>query len=267
VKEKDFLLAEQYLAEQGYQTIGRNWRQRDYLVELGQASFRRPNEAFGIDLHWKLAPFGMSFPFSEDEIWSKLQGLSMSGSEVSTLAWDHMGLFLAFHGFKERWRSLKWICDFAAFTSSRPELDWGNLQDRAAQNHCSRSLLVAACLSEAIGLSAPEKLLNAARGDRAVEALMRRTIFRLAHPETPENDLSIFVDTAAGLERKRDKVRLAATLLTTLTVSDFSAIQLPRSWRGVYYLIRPFRLARKVIMLLSRTARKARPNQAPRAAR
>ena len=253
VKENRTLLSpSDFSPEQGYQTTSRSREQQDYLAESGQAAFRRPGDSFGIDLHWKLAPFGMSFPFSEDEIWSRLQNLSMSGSEVPTLAWDHTALFLAFHGFKERWRSLKWICDFAALAGSRPELDWDDLRERSARNHCSRSLLLAASLCHAVGMNAPPKLLDWARGNRAVESLTRRTLLRLAHPEKSEDDLSVFADTAAGLERTRDKVRLAAALLTTLTVSDFSAIRLPQRLRGLYYLIRPFRLARKAIRLLSR---------------
>jgi hypothetical protein len=249
VREKDFPLAERFLNEEGYETADRN---PEYLARLGQITLTRPGELCSIDLHWKLSPFGMSFPFSENEIWSKLQKLPLSGSDVSTLAWDHTALFLAFHGFKERWSSLKWICDFAALASSRPELDWEDLRARAERNHCSRSLLVAASLSHALGLAAPDQLLGAARHDRAVEALTRRTIARLADREKPEDDLTIFFETAAGLERRRDKLRLAATMLTTLTVSDLTLIQLPRRLRGLYYLIRPFRLVGKALNLLIR---------------
>jgi hypothetical protein len=252
VRQRDYPLAERLLSEMGYQTSSLDRHQHEYLAASGQSSFRRPGENWGVDLHWKMVPFGMSFPFSEEEIWSKLQTLPLSGFEMPTLAWDHMALFLAFHGFKERWRSLKWICDFAALTSSRPELDWDDLLARAARKHCSQSLLVAARLSQAVGLSAPEKLLDAACGNSAVDGLTRRTIFRLANPGRTENELSVFIDTAAGLERLQDKVRLAFALLTTLTVSDFHAIHLPRRLRGLYYLIRPFRLAGKAIKLLSR---------------
>lgn len=255
VRKSDFPETERFLLRDGYQTASQNREYQDYLRESGQASFRRPGERFGVDLHWKLSPFGMPFPFPEDEIWPKLQKLSMSGFEMPTLAWDHLAVFMACHGARERWRKLKWVCDFAALNRSRPELDWDDLRKRAAGSHCSRSLLVASQLSDAVGLTAPPQLLDAAQGDAAVERVTRRVLSRLVDPR-PETQLSKFVDTSANTERLRDKVKLSAALLTTLTVSDFRTIRLHRRLRPLYYVIRPFRIAIKVLTtLIQRAAR------------
>jgi len=244
VNSPDAALAEGLLSQSGYDK-GNSGEDPEYLAQSGQVAFLRRDAPYGIDLHWKLAPFGMPLPFSDAEIQAGLQELTVAGTPVPTLSWNHLALFLAFHGAKERWRLLKWICDFSRLYVARPELDWELLRQQAASTHCSRNLLVAARLCEALGFDAPPSLLSAARRNPSVDRLVQRILRKLVHPQ-PETELSEFIDTLLTAERVRDKVRLTFALLTTLTVSDFRAIRLPRQLRGLYYMVRPVRLAAKV---------------------
>ena len=257
VRPVDVPQVRRILSADGYETKHFDRNTDDYREESGQATFVRPNAGWGLDLHWKLAPFGMRFPFSEGEIWRSLQPLPLANGNVPCLAWDQMALFLAFHGAKERWRSLKWICDFAALAHTRTELDWESLHRRAAANHCSRALLVAARLCESLSLSAPPVLLDKGRNDARVQSIVDRILRRLAFP-VPETDLSMFSDSLATTERVRDKIQLTLTLFTTLTASDYAAVRLPAPLHGIYYLMRPFRLAAKAASLLCQRFRSAR---------
>ena len=257
---RDFPGASELLRAEGYQS-GANSSPgpEDYVAANGQLAFYRPGTGFGVDLHSKLAPFGLAFPFSDDELWANLQTLSVSGSGVKTLSWEHLALFLAFHGSKERWRSLKWVCDFAFLAARRTELDWKQLLRRAARNHCSRDLLVAAQLTQALGLDAPPALLAAAGADPAARSQARRTLQSLANPQ-PESDLSVFIYSLRGQERLRDKLRLAARLIATLTESDFRAVRLPARLHWLYYPIRPVRILAKA---LGQAFTRLRPVTAP----
>jgi hypothetical protein len=241
------------MAEAGYRAHS-SADDPEYLAQSGQLAFRHPENGFGVDLHWKLASFGVPMPFSEEEMWAGLQELPVAGSLIPTLRWEDLALFLAFHGTKERWRSLKWICDFSALSRTRPELDWEDLQRRAARNHCARHLLLGARLCEALGLDAPAPLLAAAQWDASVESLVERTLRQLLNP-VPETDISIFSYELAATERCQDKAVLLFRLITTLTVSDFRTVRLPRRLRSLYYAIRPFRLAGKALGLLARNYR------------
>jgi hypothetical protein len=238
VRPRDFPEAARLLRDEGYQSAAEN---SPYVAENGQLAFYRPGAGFAVDLHSKLAPFGLAFPFSDNELWAGLQTLPVSGFEVKTLSWDHLALFLAFHGSKERWRSLKWVCDFAFLAARRPELDGKQLLRQARRNHCSRDLLVAARLTQALGFGAPPDLLVP---DPPAGAQARRTLRALVHPQ-PESELSVFIYSLRGQERLRDKLRLAARLLTTLTESDFRAVRLPARLRWLHYPIRPLRIAGK----------------------
>ena len=257
VRESDLPKVCLLLAAEGYRTDGFEPESKSYREKIGQTVFTRAGGGFAIDLHWKMAPFGMPFPFSDEELWEGLRPHPLAGSEVPGLSPEHLALLLAFHGAKERWRSLKWINDFAVFCRAWPSLDWEKLQRRSALNHCSRELLIAAGVCDALGLTAPPVLVAAGQDDRSVGLIVRQTIQSLVSPRS-ETDLSVFLYSMATTERLREKAVVSLSLLTTLTVSDFDAIRLPRRLRWLYYVIRPFRLACKAIGLLFQRFRDAR---------
>lgn len=257
VRESDVPAVHLLLAAEGYRTDSFEPHSRNYREKIGQAVFTRAGGGFAIDLHWKMAPFGMPFPFSDEELWEGLEPLRIAGFEVPGLCPDHLALFLAFHGAKERWRSLKWVNDFAVLCRAWPELDWEELQRRSALNHCSRELLIASGVCNALGLTAPAVLVARGKDDRSVQLIVRRTIQSLMSPRS-ETDLSVFLYSMAATERLREKIAVSLSLLTTLTASDFDALRLPRRLRWLYYAIRPFRLAVKAAGLLFQRFREAR---------
>ena len=257
VRKPDLPATVRLLAAEGYRTEDFELQSRNYHEKIGQAVFRRDGTGFAIDLHWKMAPFGMPFPFSDEELWDLLQPLPLAGSSVPGLASEHLAQFLAFHGAKERWRSLKWINDFAVFCRAWHSIDWEKLLRRSALNHCSRDLLLAAGVCDALGLTAPPVLIAAGQNDRSIAPIVSLTIGRLVSPR-PETDLSIFLYSMAATERRREKIAISVSLFTTLTASDFDTVRLPRRLYWLYYAIRPFRLAGKALGLLFQRFRDAR---------
>jgi hypothetical protein len=251
VQPHDVAATQEILAGEGYARVAAG-DDREYLCQSGQLSLRHAGAGYGIDLHWKLAPFGMPFPFPESELWDDLQYLPVVGTPVPTFSWNHLALFMAFHGAKERWRSLKWICDFSELCRVRPELDWEFLLQKANRAGCSRSLLIAGSLCRSLGLYAPDRLTEAAEHEPSVAASVRRISGKLVRGE-PETELSQFLDALALSERLRHKAVLTYNLLTTLTVSDFRVIRLHPRLRWLYYAIRPVRLTGKICGMMVQT--------------
>ena len=248
VKPPDVGQATRLLIDAGYRPVG-SGENPEYVSQSGQLCFRQPGTGYGVDLHWKLAPFGLPAPFSEDDIWAGLQELPVGSTRLPTFSWEHLALFLAFHGPKERWRSLKWICDFSALCRARPELDWSDLLRQTERRRCAITLLVAARLCEALGMVAPAHLLAESRTNPTVDRVVAQTLRKLPNP-APDSDLAVFRYELAVTEHLTDKLGLIFRLLTTITASDLRSIRLPRKLRGLYYLIRPFRLAGKACSLL-----------------
>jgi hypothetical protein len=250
VREPDIARTERLLKSFGYRTKGRDVTQRDYFDATGQYPYRHPDTGVNIDLHWELAPFGSAFPFTLAEMWSQIQDVPLAGHPVPTLAWEHMAMLLACHGTKERWRFLKWVCDFAFLIQARPELDWGAIFARAKQRHCSRPLLLGVLLaSDLLDVLADAALLSRARSDRAVVALARESTLKMVRNK-PDPDLDEFIYSLNSSDRLRDRISLIGRLSTTLTVSDYRSVPLPAGLRRLHYVARPFRLAGKVVRLL-----------------
>lgn len=247
VLPEDSVRTRTILIEEGFAEIAQG-DQREYFVQLGQQALRNRKTGITVDLHWKLAPFGIPFPFPQAELWDRPQALPLLGAVLPTFSWEHLALFLAFHGTKERWRQLKWVADFSLLYTARPELDWDSLRERAAQRHCARMLILAASLCHALELPAPPSLIEAGAGDPRVSGLVESALRRLMHP-APESDWDVFRHEIAATERLRDQAAHVAALLTTPTASDFAAVRLPEHLRGLYYAIRPFRLVAKGVRL------------------
>ena len=203
-----------------------------------------------IDLHWDFAPKGVPFPLQAGEIWGNLELVSIAAREFQTLGSHDLAVYLAGHGTKEGWRSLKWVCDYADFIGSYPEMDWVALWRRAAHRHCGQPILLGCTLASRL-LDAPvnEELLARADRDLAVRTAANEAIARLAAPcsptwpEAPED----FLGNLALCETWSQKAAVLWGLASTRTTGDYEAMPLPPFLWRTYYLTRPFRLGMRLL--------------------
>jgi len=254
VHEDDLGRAEDILAACGYLPgfPDRAWRSA-FLGYQYQYLFRHARTGLTVDLHWRLASKGVQFPLDTDEVWSHLAQISLEGRAVPVLGREDLALYLAAHGAKEGWRSLVWVCDFALLLRKHPEIDWEALLERARRAHCSRMLLVACLLAHSLlGAMAPPKLLDMARSNPGVAKLMRQVRINMLRT-TPAGEFQSLASNLAIHDRLRHRMWPIATLLSTRTVSDYSALPLPEKLWGVYYLTRPLRLSAKAVQMLFRS--------------
>jgi len=252
VPPADVSRCEEVLRSLGYETNGHDPGSDEYYRASGQCPFQNSATGVKVDLHWKFAPFGSVFPFETAEIREQLQTVTIAGQSVPTLSWEHLAMFLAFHGTKERWRLLKWVCDFSQLVRTAPGLDWLAIHNKAKQRHCSRQILLAVLLaSDLLEVEADPTLLQMARADSTVRALAEESKRKMLL-SVPEGDFEVFVYALKSMDRFRDRVALVRTLSTTLTVSDHNAAPLPRQFHLLLYLVRPTRLAWKLLRLAMR---------------
>lgn len=248
VHEADLNKAEDILIACGYQAAFPN---RDYrsafLSYQGQYAFRHTQTAILVDLHWRLSSKGVAFPIEAAEIWPKLMQVTIAGRTVPTLAPDDLALFLAAHGTKEGWKRLLWVCDFAELLRKYQDIDWAAVLQRAQRSHSSRAFLLAVLLSsKLLDAPIPMKLLDRALNNPAVRVLAEQAQLRMLRANNPEGELEEFLNGLNTHDRLRHRLWPLATLLTTRTTGDYRAMPLPKPLWGLYYLTRPFRLARKL---------------------
>jgi hypothetical protein len=169
--------------------------------------------------------------------------VKIEGKELSTFSETHTALLLAAHGFKEKWRSLKWLCDFAEFVRSHRGIDWEWVAGRTQRMGQFRALLATVLLSaEWLDAPVPANLLSRAQGDATVRMFAEDAGRRLASSRN-EGPGKAFMRELAADERLAHRVLRVATHLTTRTVGDYEAMPLPPALWPVYHLTRPFRLA------------------------
>jgi hypothetical protein len=134
------------------------------------------------------------------------------------------------------------------FIEKYPDLDWGNLLDRARRRGCSRSLLVGWQLAaRLLGTRVDADLLglaeNKVQARLAAEALVHR--IRNGYPVPASGrELSELEVCENWLQR----ACAIGNFLITRTIGDYVSMPLPRPLWRVYHLTRPFRLASKIIM-------------------
>ena len=247
VRGSDISRAEEVLAELGYSTGSHQDDTRQYSDAIGQYLFQDCETGIKVDLHTELAPFQSPFPFSLDDMWRELRRIEIAGAPVPTMSYDHLVLFLAYHGTKERWRLLKWVCDFGMAIRCNPGIDWDSILRQAKLAGCGRSVLLAVLFAaDILGVEADSRILEEARADGSVRALAKESFRRLSLGEA-ESELDVSLYALRTRNRWRDKLILIKALATTLTVSDHRSFQLPRALAPLRYVLRPFRVGVRVV--------------------
>lgn len=213
-----------------------------FCAYQGQYSFGHADLDASVDLHWAFTAAGLPFPLEADELWSNLRPLGIGTCTVPTLAEPDLALLLAGHGTKEGWRSLGWICDFAAFAHSRSDLDWPGLHERARRRGCGDAVLLAYALSNALlEVAIPPGLADDLARNRHVRELAATIIDKL-RAGSAGSARHHLMDVML-CDRPWDRIRAACRLIFTPTPGDYRALPLPQTLWGLYYGLRPFRLA------------------------
>ncbi len=250
VRHADMPAAEEALQSCGYRAMfGAAHYRSAFLAYQQQHMFVNDDSSIGIDLHWGFAPKGIPFPIHAGTIWGNLETVQIGGRQIPTLGRDDLAILLAGHGTKERWRSLDWICDFAFFYDSHTEIDWSALIARARRIRCERPILLGCTLiSELMGISVNPKILQSARSEPSIQALVRSIVTGLSAS-------SIEADAVAAgnrvdfvlCETSIQKLNVLLRLCFIPTVGDYETMPIPRSLWPLYHVTRPFRLARKLL--------------------
>jgi hypothetical protein len=250
IRGQDLAKAEDILLDCGYtaQFPDRDYRTA-FLSYHGQYAFRHKQSDLWVDLHWQLSQDGVVFPLRAAEVWPRLTEEIIAGRTIPSLEHDDLALFLAAHGTKEGWRSLRWLCDFAEFLRHYPDMDWIAILARAARSHSSRQLLLAIELAATmLDAPAPAELIDQARNSSAVQSLARRAREGMLLTSPKGNwEFRFGLNTH---DKWLHRLLPIKAFLTTRTVGDHQAMPLPKSLWGLYYLTRPFRLASHVAKML-----------------
>lgn len=157
IRPADFPRLQDLLIEQEYELGSRvtemsSLQRRAYLHLARQMSFVNRRRVIGLDVHTHVMPPGYYYPFSFDELYQRSRSVRVGSTNVQAFEAEDMVHLLCFHGVKNRWDQLKYVCDVREFVLSHPDLDWDAVIDRAVRIRGERILYhglhVAAALLE-----------------------------------------------------------------------------------------------------------------------
>ena len=227
-----------------------------------EIQFMRDDWFTVVDLHWDLAPRSFVFKLSAEEVMSRLQSVSLAGTEVKTFGDEDLVLYLSMHGAKHLWRRLEWITCLAESIRAMPTLNWDLLVDRANNARASRILALGMRLVENFSdMKIPAHVFATIDAEHAMQRMaddMRNHIFATfgAADSTETNLYNLRV-----MDRKRDALVSALRAIFVPTLTDWQALALPASLHSLYYAYRPLRLSQVyTTSLWRRLTRSKKPN-------
>jgi hypothetical protein len=184
-----------------------------------------------------------------ENFWPRLKESHFEGTSVRSFAPEDLMLVLCVHAAKEFWERLVWLCDLAELTRAHPDLNWQQLIKQASEAGARRILFVSLALaSDLFELRLPDEIARAIEADRAVQTLAAEIKRQLFQEQAQSAAVSRYLLPARALERRRDRLRFRLRLALTPSPEDWAAVRLPERLHQLYFLVRPFRLARKYLL-------------------
>lgn len=249
VRKQDLVAARDLLMREGYaMDTAMTKAQQDARLRSGCAITlsRRDGKAI-VDLHWEFTALKFSLPFDLDNLWGRLETVSIAGRQVATLSvLDHL-MLVSIHGAKHRWERLEWICDVAGLLLVQPKLNWERCLEESTKLRAERILLHALLLANKyLGAKLPPIVHRKLQADPVAHSLAARAGENLFSESSTA--LVTADETAFHLQmREQFSDRMPYVLYQVRrwmipTERDRSIFRLPAFLSFLYYLFRPARL-------------------------
>jgi hypothetical protein len=244
--EQDACRARDLLVSLGYQSEFQLNRAQEAAFLRSQSHFKVTRDAglLNVELHWRMAEDYFSFPLDVQQLWQRLEVVSVAGRDIKTLSAEDLLLTLCVHGAKHLWARLQWLSDVARLIDARQEMDWGWVMDQAAALRSERMLYLGLLLaSQLLGATLPTLVLDRIQMDAAVEPLARQVCRWLFTDRSGSwRPLKQGRFHLQARERWQDRMRYCLRLALTTTPGDWAAVHLPSILFPLYYVLRPARL-------------------------
>jgi len=221
-----------------------------------------------VDLHRKLTPeiFPVRLDFAS--LVKRLEPLTIAGRDINVLGAEDMLLVLCVQLAKDGWGEsalrLSKICDIAELLRTQPRMDWERVFNEAERLGCRRMIALGLIVSaQLLGAPAPKAVMSRASADRQSHILARYIYHDLFQDADDRANALLSGEDFHFILRERWRDKLyphyhAFRLRLPPNEQDRAVLALPDSLDALYYLIRPFRVARDYARLLFKNIRKVR---------
>ena len=168
VSTQDFMSTVEIITDEGYSYSGRvaafsSFKRKIYLWKTRQIPLHRGSYIFNLDLHAAVMPPLYSHSFSFEELCTRSESFPIGDTPLPCCGAEDTLRILCYHGAKNRWERLKYVCDVTELLRARKGLDWDALLRTAHAANEERIFLLGLSLAQMVldaEIPAPvEKLL------------------------------------------------------------------------------------------------------------
>ncbi|MGH2413564.1 MAG: nucleotidyltransferase family protein, partial [Microcystaceae cyanobacterium] len=203
--------------------------------------FIRNDGQVAVELHWGLTGKNFPYPVEFQDLWSRIQFVSVDNTEVPNLCSEDLLLYLCVHGARHCWEELKWSCDLAELLHTHQGLDWDWILEQSRILGVERLLWLGLLLThELLGTTFPENVLQKMQADRTAQVLAWQVRERLF--DSPLTDVEKHFFLVQVRERLLDKALYLRHLILTPSGKEWALLPLPQFLFFFYYLLRPVKL-------------------------
>lgn len=240
-KAEEILIQAGYRHALGFHSMGE--RQKNHIINtLHHHEYINDTRQSHIELHWR------SYLWTRDQItalWETCSSSTWLNAGLSQLSREHNILFLADHGARHGWLSMKWLSDLAMLMQDLPVNDWLSLHEKAAFFDLQRIIVQTTTLLEWFyGMEPPEKFKELSLPGAKVQKLSFSAAFQLA---ASADDIALQAKRfpwprhSLRLKQLKPSTPLSALIRGLLIIhSDFVELPLPNSLFWLYLPLRPF---------------------------
>ena len=198
-----------------------------------------------LDVHWRFVAGYLGGGLDPEEALARRAPLRILGKTVYTLHPEDNLLHVCQDGTLDSWATLSAVSDVAHLIHTQNSWNWPRLLQRAKDARLRRQALLGLSLArKLLGAMVPLEVVEEAEADPIVVAL-RRWVAQNLWVRNGE-DLGFLEQTSFYLQIQdsfQDKVRHVWCRLAIPTLEDWRWVSLPDSLYGLYFVIRPLRLA------------------------
>jgi hypothetical protein len=245
----DVLKAKAALHDLGYKpAIALAARHETAYVKTGyEYSFSAAHGSNLLELQWRILPRFYSIDFDVVDFFERSDEIVVGGRQMRTMRAEDLLLVLCVHAAKHLWVQLSWLCDIAQLVKTR-QLDWNAIHYEARHFGIERIVSLNLLLAQKLLASQLHSSRQTWTFQKDPSTDVLDEILRIIERGAPYDTelLSYFRLMMRLRERWRDRARFLWRLTITPSVSEWSAIQLPRHLQPLYRLLRLSRLAKRL---------------------
>ncbi len=250
MRPRDLAWAWEAVRELGYApALHLTCQQEQAYVATGyERAFDGPLGKNLLEMQWRIVPKFYSIDLDVEDLFERSKGVTLGDWQGRTLSPEDLFLVLCVHAAKHAWVRLSWLCDIAR-TVKTQAVDFDLVRRRASELGVARivgiSLWLANRLLRMPVLSPLGETMDKDEMVAQLGAEVRRLMIQPSEFDVESADYFRLMPRAR--ERRRDKINFLARLAFTPSMSEWSAIRLPRLLFPLYRIVRIARLSSRAV--------------------